>query len=108
MNLFPSVDQLIDTENLLSSTTYPVDRNYMCAYCNRIVRHGILDFRKSTYTIYRCECDHALEELEIKRGVISQLEELDRMIIHMDLKRISTALYRNEEKKLREKYKPTA
>lgn len=107
MNLFPSVDLLIDTENLLSSTTYPIKRISHCVYCHRSVEAELLDFRKNSYTVHRCMCDHALDELEIKRKVVSHLEDLDRMTVYMDLNRVGTAMYHEKEKKLRDKYKPT-
>jgi hypothetical protein len=107
LNLFPDVNLLIQTENLLSSTTYPYQGKIYCAYCGSQVFEEIIFYKKDAFTIRRCVCDDALEEISIKSQVVHALEKLDTMKHKMDLDRIGNALFEDGVERLRKKYRPT-
>lgn len=105
MNLFPDINELITTENLLSSTTYPSKQQHLCIYCHREVQEELTFYKKESISTRQCLCDDALEEIEIKSTVINQLEKLDAMKAKMDLDRVGTALFHDGVEKLRKKYR---
>jgi hypothetical protein len=107
MNLFPDINELIHTQNLLSSTTYPFQTKPYCAYCGTPIIGHLVFHKKDSFTIHRCTCDHALEEVSIKYKVIDELERLDIMKERMNLELIGNALYEDGVERLRRKYKPT-
>lgn len=106
MHLFPNTELLIETEHLLSSTTYPSDGICRCAYCHEPVMPDMVDYKRMTFQTYRCSCPHAAEESQLKELLIDQLEQLQTMKNHMDFRIISTAIYNHEMKRLRQIYQP--
>ncbi|MFF2531319.1 hypothetical protein ACFVS2_20665 [Brevibacillus sp. NPDC058079] len=107
MNLFPDINELIHTENLLSSTTYPYQSKTYCAYCGTQVIDEISYYKKDSVHVRRCVCDDAMEEIIIKSKVMETLETLDAMKYKMDLDRIGNALFEDGVEKLRKRYRPT-
>ncbi|ADO59974.1 hypothetical protein [Paenibacillus polymyxa] len=106
MNLFPDVEELIQTENLLSSTTYPHRKQTYCAYCGSQVIGDVTFRKKECFSINHCHCESAIEELKIKAQLIRKLEQLESMKQKMNLQRIGNALYEDGVERLRKKYHP--
>lgn len=107
MNLFPDVNELIASENLLSSTTYPSKQKHLCIYCHNEAQEELTFYKKESVSTKQCICDDALEEIAVKSTIIRQLEKLDTMKTKMDLDRVGTTLFHDGVEKLRKKYRPT-
>ncbi|MBP1309230.1 hypothetical protein JOD82_002250 [Paenibacillus sp. 1182] len=106
MNLFPDVNELIESENLLSSTTYPHQHKTHCAYCGSQIIRDVTFRKKECFSIARCDCRDAIEEIKIKSQLIKMLEQLESMKQKMNLQRIGNALYEDGVERLQKKYHP--
>lgn len=92
----------IEINDLLSSTTYKTDRFDHCIYCHNEIENDYYDYKGEWYQPYRCKCENAIKELEIKE---TMLEEVLKLREGVDFKRINDETKQGRIKKIEKMYK---
>jgi hypothetical protein len=98
------IENLVDIDDMLSSTTYRTDFFNRCVYCHEYVENDYYEYNNDFYQPYRCNCENAKKELALKLEILVKFQGLILMNECIDVDKVRQRMFEYQLELLKEEF----